>query len=159
LLGFSTVGELLGIGVWLEFAYNWMDETDDFYELVVGADYTFDFQTYVMVEYYRNTLAKNDYQDYTLNDWLRLLSQEQKALSRDQIYVFIQHPITDLINLGISSITSITDNSMAVIPTLNYNLSDNVDIFAYINLNIGKEGKSYARTLGRGGMIRVRVYF
>jgi hypothetical protein len=159
LLGFCTAGELLGIGVWIEFAYNWMDETDDFYELVAGADYTFDFQTYVMVEYYRNTLAKDDYQDYTLNDWLRLMSQEQKALARDQLYFLIQHPVTDLINLGISSIYSISDNSMALIPTLNYSLSENVDIFAYINLNIGKEGKSYAKTLGRGGMIRVRVYF
>jgi hypothetical protein len=87
------------------------------------------------------------------------MSQEQKALARDQLYFLIQHPVTDLINLGISSIYSISDNSMALIPTLNYSLSENVDIFAYINLNIGKEGKSYAKTLGRGGMIRVRVYF
>jgi len=159
LLGFSTAGELLSVGVWVEFAYNWMEETDDFYELVAGADYTFDFQTYVMVEYYRNTLAKNGYKEYTLNDWLRLMSQEQKAIARDQVYILIQHPVSDLISLGFSSIYSISDNSVALIPTLNYSLSENVDIMAYLNFNIGKDGKAYAHTLGRGGMIRVRVYF
>jgi hypothetical protein len=159
LLGVSTAGELLGLGVWAEYAYNKMETTKDFYELVVGTDYTFDFQTYVMVEYYWNTLGKTHYEDYTLNDWMRLMAMEQKAISRDQVYVFIQHPVTDLLNAGISSIYNISDNSFALIPTLNYSLSDNVDIFAYLNLNFGAEGKAFAKNLGNGGLIRVRVYF
>jgi hypothetical protein len=159
LLGVSTAGELLGLGVWAEYAYNKMETTKDFYELVVGTDYTFDFQTYVMVEYYRNTLGKTHYEDYTLNDWMRLMAMEQKAISRDQVYVFIQHPVTDLLNAGISSIYNISDNSFALIPTLNYSLSDNVDIFAYLNLNFGAEGKAFAKNLGNGGLIRIRVYF
>lgn len=159
LLGFNTAGELFGVGVLVEFAYNWMEKTENFYELVVGADYTFDFQTYLMIEYYRNTLAKSGYEDYSLNDWLRLMSQEQKALARDQLYILIQHPVSDLINLGISSIYCISDSSVALVPTLNYSLSENVDIMAYLNFNIGKEGKAYSHTMGRGGMIRVRVYF
>ncbi len=159
LLGVSTAGELLGLGVWAEYAYNKMETTKDFYELVLGTDYTFDFQTYVMVEYYRNTLGKTHHEDYTLNDWMRLMAMEQKAISRDQVYVFIQHPVTDLLNAGISSIYNISDNSFALIPTLNYSLSDNVDIFAYLNLNFGAEGKAFAKNLGNGGLIRVRVYF
>jgi len=159
LLGVSTAGELLGLGVWAEYAFNNMETTKNFYELVLGADYTFDFQTYVMVEYYRNTLGKTDYEDYTLNDWMRLMAMEQKALSRDQVYVFFQHPVTDLLTAGISSIYSISDNSLAFIPTLNYSLSDNVDIFAYLNLNFGAEGKAFAKNLGNGGLLRIRVYF
>jgi len=159
LLGASTAGELLGLGVWAEYAYNWMEDTKDFYELVVGSDYTFDFQTYVMVEYYRNTLGKTDYEDYNLNDWMRMLAFEQKAISRDQVYVFIQHPATDLLNIGLSSIYSISDNSLALVPTLNYSFSDNVEIFAYLNFNFGKEGKVFAKTMGNGGLIRARIYF
>jgi len=159
LLGVSTAGELLGLGFWAEYAYNKMELTENFYELVVGADYTFDFQTYVMVEYYRNTLGKTNYEDYTLNDWMRLMAMEQKALSRDQVYVFFQHPVTDLLTAGISSIYSISDTSLALIPTINYSLSDNVDIFAYLNLNFGAEGKAFAKNLGNGGLIRIRVYF
>ena len=62
LLGGSTAGELLGMGVWAEYAYNWMEGEDDFYELVIGGDYTFKSQTYVMFEYYRNTLGKSDFE-------------------------------------------------------------------------------------------------
>ncbi|NIM91580.1 MAG: hypothetical protein GTO17_11605 [Candidatus Aminicenantes bacterium] len=159
LLGFSTAGELLGLGVWAEYAYNKMETTKNFYELVLGTDYTFDFQTYVMIEYYRNTLGKTQYDDYTLNDWMRLMATEQKAISRDQVYVFVQHPVTDLLSAGISSIYNISDSSLALVPTLNYSLSDNVDIFAYLNLNFGAEGKAFAKNLGNGGLIRVRVYF
>lgn len=159
LFGASTAGELLGLGVWAEYGYNWMENSKDFCELVVGMDYTFNFFTYVMVEYYRNTLGKTDYQQYNLNDWMRLMTMEQKAISRDQIYSFIQHPVTDLLNIGISTLYSISDKSFALVPTLNYSLSDNVEIFAYLNINFGKEGTAFSKTMGNGGLIRARVYF
>jgi len=159
LLGVSTAGELLGLGVWAEYAYNWMEETDDFCELAAGADYTFDFQTYFLIEYYRNTLGKSDYRDYTLNDWMRSFAQEQKAVSRDQVYFLIQHPATDLMTVGMSAICSLSDHSLALVPTVMYSFSQNVDIYAYLNWNTGKEGTYFANTMGNGGFIRVRVYF
>lgn len=159
LLGASTAGEVLGLGVWVEYAYNWMENTDNFYELVVGTDYTFNFQTYMMVEYYRNTLGKTDYGQYNLNDWMRLLAMEQKSIARDQVYAFIQHPASDLMNIGVSTIYSISDNSLALAPTLSYSLSDNVEIFAYLNFNIGQEGKVFSKKMGNGGLIRARIYF
>jgi hypothetical protein len=159
LLGASTAGELLGMGTWAEFAYNWMEYSQNFYELVVGTDYTFDFQTYFMIEYYRNTLGKTESRRYTLNDWMRLFTAEQKAISRDQIYLFVQHPVTDLVNLGLQSVYSISDNSLALVPTLNYSLSENIDILAYLNFNLGSEGKVFAKSMGNGGMIRARIYF
>ncbi len=155
----QKAGELFGLGVWAEYAYNWMENSDDFYELVVGTDYTFDFQTYLMIEYYRNTLGKTAYMDYNLNDWMRLLAMEQKSITRDQLYVFIQHPATDLLNVGLSTIYSLSDKSMVLVPTLSYSFSDNVEIFAYLNLNTGREGKVFSKEMGNGGLIRVRVYF
>lgn len=159
LLGGSLVGELFGLGVWAEYGYNIMENSKDFHELVIGTDYTFDFQTYAMVEFYQNTLGKTDYEKYDINDWMRLFAAEQKAISRDQVYVFVQHPVTDLLILGLSSLYSISDNSLALIPTLNYSLSENVDIMAYLNLNLGKEGKVFSKSQGNGGLIRARVYF
>jgi len=159
LLGASTAGELLGLGVWAEYGFSRMDYSKDFYELVIGTDYTFDFQTYMMVEYYRNTLGKTDYKRYDINDWMRLFDAEQKAISRDQMYIFVQHPATDLVNLGLSNIYSISDNSLALVPTMNYSLSENLDIIAYLNYNFGKEGKVFSRRIGNGGLLRARVYF
>jgi len=159
MLGASTAGELLGLGVWAEYAHNWMEMSDDFYELVAGVDYTFDFQTYVMVEYYRNTLGKSDYRDYNLNDWMRFYASEQKAISRDQIYVMAQHPATDLLSVGLIGITSLSDNSVALVPTLLYSLSANVEVYAYLNLNFGSEGTAFSKSQGNGALIRLRVYF
>ncbi len=159
LLGLGTAGELLGLGVWGEFAYNWLERTENFYEWVCGLNYTFDFQTFVMLEYYRNTKGKPDYRDYTLNDWMRFYAAEQKAIARDQVYILIQHPVTDLMELGVQSVASISDHSIALVPTLQYSLSDHVDVFAYLNFNLGKEGTVFARTTGSGGLLRARVYF
>jgi hypothetical protein len=159
LIGGSTAGELFGFGVWAEYGYNDMETSDDFHEIVVGGDYTFDFQTYVMAEFFRNTSAKTDFRDYDINDWMRQLAAEQKSIARDQFYLFAQHPITDFIYLGLSTIYSISDNSAALVPTLNYNLAENVDILAYLNVNFGEEGKAFSRNTGSGGLLRARVYF
>jgi hypothetical protein len=159
MLGGSTVGELLGLGVWAEYAYNWMEKSENFYELVVGADYTFDFQSYVMMEFYRNTLGKSDYKDYDVNDWMRFLAAEQKSICRYQAYVFVQHPATDLLSIGLQTVYCISDNSMAFVPTLGYSISDNVEIYAYLNLNLGKEGTVYGKNMGNGGLLRLRAYF
>ncbi len=159
LLGASTAGEILGLGIWAEYAYNWMEISEDFYELVVGMDYTFNFQTYIMFEYYRNTLGKTDHTEYTLNDWMRVLTMEQKSITRDQLYAFLTHPVSDLMSLGVSTIYSLSDGSLALVPTLNYSLSDNVELFAYLNFNFGEEGKVFSQKMGNGGLIRVRVYF
>jgi len=159
LIGASTAGELLGLGVWSEYAYNTMEDTKDFYEFVAGSDYTFDFQTYVMVEYYRNTLGRTDDCQYTLNDWMRLFADEQKAITRDQCYLFIRHPVTDFISAGTSVIYSISDTSLALIPTVNYSFAENAVIMAYLNFNYGRKGSAYSRTTGNGGLLRMRIYF
>lgn len=159
LYGGNLEGELLGLGLWAEYAYNQMEITEDFQEIVIGSNYTFDFQTFVMVEYYRNTLGKENEQDYDLTDWMRYFTAEQKTLSKDQLYLLVQQPVTDFIDLGLMNIISLSDGSVAVVPTMNWSFSENVDITAYVNMNIGSEGKSFSESQGNGGLIRARIYF
>jgi len=159
MLGGFIDGELLGMGIWSEYAYNHMEQSESFYEWLIGLDYTFDFQTYIMVEYYRNTMGKTDVQKYTFNDWMRYFSLEQKAICRDQIYLFLQQPVTDFVQIGFSGIMSLSDKSFGLIPTLNWSLSDNVALLAYLNLYPGDEGTMYSRDLGNGMLIRMTAYF
>ncbi len=159
LLGAGTAGELIGLGLWAEYGYNAMQQSDDFQELVIGLDYTFDSRTYLMVETYRNTLGKTDKDQYTLNDWMRQLAAEQKAISRDQLYLLLQHPVTDFIDLGTSCLYSLSDQSVAIIPTLNYSFAANMQITAYININLGSDGSVYSTESGNSGLVRARVYF
>jgi len=158
-IGGDFAGELVGLGIWGEVAYNDMEITKNFWEEVLGLDYTFRSGTYLMGEYYRNTLGKTDYKKYDFNDWMQFISQEKKAISQDQVYASISYPATDLINIGCSAIVSINDGSVVVVPTIAYNIFQDVDLSAYLNFYLGKEGKTFGKNLGNGGMVRLRIYF
>ncbi|NQT27136.1 hypothetical protein HQ585_17410 [candidate division KSB1 bacterium] len=157
--GADVNGEIFGLGVWTEYAYSEMENSDNYYEWLLGADYTFESGTYCMAEFYRNTIGKQNDADYTFNDWLRYLNAKQKALSRDQVYGLIQHPVTDVMNLGLSGIYSISDGSAALLPTLSWTPDPNLEILAYINWLTGEDTQVYNSKLGNGGLIRARVYF
>ncbi|MFH1853594.1 MAG: hypothetical protein ABIA75_14760 [Candidatus Neomarinimicrobiota bacterium] len=159
LAGFSTAGELLGLGLWAEYGYNDLSVSEDFYELAAGIDYTLDWGTYLMAEYFCYSAGKTAVTDYTLNDWMRVYANEQKALSRDQLYLFAMHPLTDLTVASLSTIINISDGSTALVPALEYSFSDNVEITAYASFNLGKAGTVFDSDQGKGGIIRVRVYF
>jgi hypothetical protein len=161
LLGADFVGELFGLGVWAEGAYSFLEEeaSEDFYEFLVGTDYTFEGGLYMMCEYHHNSLGKSDYQTYDLNDWMRFFVGETKTISRDQIYGFIQYPLADLFMIGTSAIFSISDQSIAVVPMIQYNIFENVDLTLMFNLYLGEEGKVFSSSLGNGGFIRAQIYF
>ncbi|MCK4223562.1 MAG: hypothetical protein KAX39_00175 [candidate division Zixibacteria bacterium] len=159
MLGGDFAGELLGLGIWAEGAYNFVEESKDFWELVVGSDYTFDSELYLMLELYHHSLAKSDYRQYDLNDWLRFFYQEQKSITRDQLYCFVQYPATDLLKIGGSALVSLSDGSIAFVPTALYSFSENVELTLIGNINVGKEGKAYGNNQGHSLLLRSRVYF
>jgi hypothetical protein len=159
LTGFEFVGELFGLGVWGEGAYNFMETSDDFYEFLLGSDYTFESGLYFLLEYHRNERGKVRFEDYNINDWLRFYLGESKTISRDQMYGIISYPLADLINLQLLSIFSVNDGSAAVVPVIDYNIFENVDINVMGNIYTGSEGKLYNSKLGNGLVIRARAYF
>ena len=84
---------------------------------------------------------------------------ETKTITRDQLYLYAKHPVTDLIEIGCSSIVSLSDNSVAVVPMLTYNIFENVDVSCFGNFYVGDEGTAYSKNMGNGGQFRARVYF
>jgi hypothetical protein len=159
LVGCEFVGQLFGVGIWGEGAYNFVEETEDFYEFLVGADYTFESGLYFLMEYHRNERGKENYRDYNVNDWLRFYLGESKTISRDQMYGVVSYPITDLINLQLLSIFCVNDRSAAIVPVIDYNIFENVDINIMGNVYTGNQGRTYNSRLGNGLLIRARVYF
>lgn len=165
--GGDIVGELLGLGVWSEFGFNKMalkkgkgiDQIEDFYEIVVGSDYTFKSEFYIMGEYYKNSLAPSNSQDYSLNNWMWYLSAELKTVSRDQVLIMCQHPVTDLITLGFMTINSLSDKSTAFVPTMTHSIFQDVELTVYGNFYFGKEGDSFSNSLGNGVLVRLKSYF
>lgn len=159
LLGVDFVGELLGLGVWAEGAYNFMKQDDDFYEFILGIDYTFESGLYTLLEYHHNSQGKTDHTEYDLNAWMRYFAGETKTISQDQVYGFIQYPVADLIMIGGSTVFSISDQSIALVPMVYYSIFENVDLTLMLNLYVGEEGKIFSSSLGNGGFIRALVYF
>lgn len=159
LAGFEFVGELFGLGFWGEGAYNFMEISDDFYEFLIGTDYTFESGFYLLFEYHRNERGKTSYEDYNINDWLEFYLGENKTICRDQLYGMISYPMTDLINLQLLSIFSINDGSAAIVPVIDYNVFENVDLNIMGNIYTGREGRVYNSRLGSGAIVRARVYF
>jgi len=160
MLGADFVGELLGCGVWGEGVYNVMtDERENSYEYLVGGDYTFKNGFYTMFEYHHNSIAKDDYHNYDLNDWMRYITGEVKTISRDQLYGLTQYPITDLTTVGSMFIFSISDQSVVLVPMINSSLFENIDLTLMFNIFIGAEGKAFNHNFGNSGLLRATVYF
>lgn len=160
LVGVDFVGELFSLGIWAEGCYNFMENDDDnFHEILVGSDYTFESGLYTMLEYHHNSLGKTDHTEYDLNDWMRFFVGETKTISQDQVYGLIQYPVADLIMIGGSTVFSISDQSFALVPMIYYNIFENVDLTLMLNFYVGKEGKVFSSSLGNGGFLRAQVYF
>ena len=185
--GFDLAGELLGIGVWAEAAQNklhinssdWqhyqnqidyvrsmgigtfspMEIPTSYSEWVAGFDYTFEFQTYIMAEFYQNNFAKDNSTEYNFNDWMQYFLGEIKTIARNQIYGMIQHPITDLLTGSLSGIYCFSDGSYAILPMIVYNIFEDVDLTLIGNFYLGKDGTAYSKLLGNGFLARARAYF
>ena len=159
LLGIDMTGELFGIGCWTENAFNSMEDSIDYWENIIGVDYTFSSGWYVMSEYYHNDQGNDDCNEYSLNDWMRYFTDEAKTLARDQVYFYSFYPITDLTNVGGSVVYAVSDNSTLLIPTLEYSISDDVVLTLFGSVYTGKEGAMYSNDMGNGAIIRLRAYF
>ncbi len=159
LYGVDVVGQLLGLGVWLEGTYNVMETSDDYAEVLLGVDYTLDSGTYLVGEYYHNSGGKDDYLKYSLNDYMRYFSGELRSMGTDNIFCYIDHPATDLLSIGASVIYCISDVGVAVVPQILCSLFQDVDFTMMGNLYAGKSGTTFSSDLGQGGLVRLRVYF
>jgi hypothetical protein len=159
LFGGDIVGELLGLGVWGEFGYNRIDNENNFSEIDIGFDYTLDNGTYILSEYYHNERAKSDYKELELNDWLRYLTAGIKTITRDNLYLYVDYPLTDLIHINNSLVGSLNDYSFALIPGANYSFQENIELQLFINLSLGEDLKSYTSEQGQSGLLRMRIYF
>ncbi len=159
LLGGDFAGELLGLGVWGEAAFNNMEVSDDYIEGLIGADYTFDSGCYLLNEFYVNEQGATDKRDYDVNRWMRFLTAERKTVTRAQWYLYGSVPATDLLSVGGSIITSLSDGSFVVVPTMAYNIATNLDLTLFGNIYAGEEGAAYSPKLGQGGLLRLRYYF
>jgi len=157
--GFDLVGELFGLGVWFEGAWNRMEKSEDFGEWVLGVDYTWEKGFYMLLEYFHSDLGEVSKRNYTLNSWMRYLAGETRSISKDNIYLYGNYPATDLLNVGLSFLHSLSDGSVALVPMIEYSILEDLDLEFFGGINLGSEGTVYSEELGNGMMLRLTWYF
>jgi len=158
LLGGDFSGQLFGLGIWGEGAYNRMELSDNYGQYLVGSDYTFESGLYLTGEYYHNGLGRTNKENYTFGDWMRLMSSQGENLGQNYIFAGGSYPITELWNWSNFLLFNFDDKSGLIFPWFSYSLNDNTEVLFVGYLPFGS-AKSEFGEFGAGGFARIRVYF
>jgi hypothetical protein len=158
LLGADFSGQLLGVGVWGEGAYNLMESSEDFGQYLLGADYTLENGLYFMGEYYKNGVGKTNKEHYDFNDWMRFLGDEGENLGRDYLFLGERYPIGELWTWANYMVINLNDPSGVFFPWFDYSLGNNTELSFVGYVPFGERETEFGE-FGIGGFARIRVYF
>ena len=158
LFGGDFSGEIFGLGLWAEGAYNSMDRDENYFQLVVGSDYTLENGLYMMSEYYHNGRGASSANAYTFNAWMRLFGSDGENLGRDYVFAGPTYPLTELIYGSIFVVLNMNDGSSVLYPYVSYSLNDNTQLTLIGYVTFGKSDSEFG-AFGPGGIVRIRAYF
>ncbi|MEE9167965.1 MAG: hypothetical protein V3U24_10975 [Candidatus Neomarinimicrobiota bacterium] len=158
MIGGAAVGELFKWGVWGEGGWISVESDEEFLEFLVGADHTFDFSTYLLLEYYHNGNGFLNRENLRLEDYLSYFSGEAHSLMQDYVFLFVNHPVTDLLTLGMFGIANLNDESAVINPQLEYSLFEDVVLSLLLSTSRGHDDSEFG-VQDWGVRLRVRAYF
>lgn len=161
-IGFDFTGELFTLGFWGEGTYNMpiegSIEPDNYTEFVLGLDYTFTNELYLMSEYLHRSEGVPSSLNYSLSDFLKLFYGEITSIGTDYLLCGMNYPITDYIKIQLYSIFNLRDESWILIPWMVWDAADNLEVDLSLNFFIGEDGSEYGE-YPHSALLRFRVYF
>jgi hypothetical protein len=162
------VGQVGEVGVHAEGGWAFVDAEgevgtlahaeEDHARFLVGMDYTFTFQTYVLLEYLYLGQGRTDRSQITLNDRMAALTGEVLAVDRNTLFAGVSHPITDLTELAVYGIVGVDDPSATINPWLTANIASDYELSLSAYVPIGAEDSQVGRA-GAGGFLRLKAHF
>ena len=169
IFGLDVAGEVGGVGLWLEGAYNRMhldDWTDlepiaqqAWYEVEAGTSYTIRGGTTFMAEYLYNERGASYSDDYTLWRWLLYMDQTLRTLGQHYGTATVQVPLGRLhTDLAVSAIANLSDGSWLLNPWVSYDWGQNLEISLYGALGFGGD-EGEMSSFGQAGTLRARFSF
>lgn len=158
LYGGSIVGELAGAGLWIEGAWNQLENQEEFFEAAIGTDYTFENGLYIIMEYLRNENGVSNKENLDINHYLQYFNGETHSLMQDYLFGFLNYPLNDFIQLGLLGFGNLNDNSAAINPQILWNLFQDVDMTIMYSHFIGDNNSEFG-VQDWGWRIRLRGYF
>lgn len=168
LIALEFSGEIGGVGIHGEGGYAFIDEPEytgsltragmDHERFLIGVDYTFENQLYVLLEYMRFGQGRDDPDDMTLNDRFAYLTGEIITSNTDTLYLGLRYPLTDLLDISLYSIVNCNDPSVILNPWLIWDVHPGWKLSASMTIPLGEEDSSLGR-MGVSGLLRLRFSF
>lgn len=146
--GIGTAG-LLGGAAWrADGTWTFLQDGDDYLSLVVNTDYAWvwlDKNFYGFIEYYFNGLGENDYQHAITNPDIteRLARGELFVIGRNYLSGHIQIELHPLLKLSFSAINNLEDPSGILQPYATWDIIQNLQMTAGVNVSYGAKGTEY----------------
>lgn len=180
LFGLELTGEIGGIGVWGEGAFNLTDRKRRsprlepfgnptcadglgqlcWFEALVGANYTFEGGVVVQAEYLYNGRGYTDSGQYMLSDWYAYMEQTVRYLGAHYVTGMVQIPIAEIhVSLTAMAIANLSDGSMLFTPWVQWDWSQYLALTLYGALNYSDDATDEFRTVGHAGYLRFRFSF
>jgi len=143
LLGLDVARAIGGAGFWLEAAYvipQKEESSKNYFRASLGMDYNFTGTFYGFFEYHFNSPGKGKPEEYPL--FFSNIAFTQGAdylLGRHYLNLGTTLQISPLIPFSGMVIINMTDGSMILSPTIEYNIAENIYLSAGAYLGIGKQ--------------------
>lgn len=170
MLGFEVTGEIGGMGLWGEAAFNMMRRRSweglerigrpDWIEALAGLSYTFRGGTTIMVEYLYNSRGGDDSEAYTLWQWLAYLDQTIRTLGQHYATATVQVPASRIhTTFSVTSIVNVSDPSILINPWIRFDWTQHLAVMLYGAFTWGHTPESEFSSFGQAGYLRLRFSF
>jgi hypothetical protein len=168
LIAGELAGEWKGVGIHGEGGYVIVDEpenSEDFSvasknheRFLVGTDYTFESQWYVLVEYMRLGERASSKSEIDLNDRMAFFSGETLVIGKDTVFARVSYPLTDLTEISLNTIVNANDQSALLNPWVLIDLFPAVKLTLTLYVPVGDE-ESQNGKFGVSGFARLKIFF
>ncbi len=165
--GADLAGQIGEVGVWAEIAvnnplYSGMEYTDFdslYVQADLGLDYTFTNGLYMILEYYYNGLGRTDPADYGARELIYMLSGEMAGFARHYLFGGLSHTFGNYTNASLFALGNLVDASVMLLPSVSYDVSDNITAELGAQIGIGDKKKSEYGGMFPNLLLTVTGYF
>ena len=154
MLGFDWTRPIGGAGFWLEAGYvfdkslnsEYRNSDNDFFRATIGCDYSLRDGTYLYMEYHYNGAGVNN-----MDEWGKAMSNRAYLeasgylIGKHYLAPGISYQLTPLIILNGQVLANAGDPSFFIMPTVEYNIAENIYLSGGAYLGLGGGATFYIR--------------
>lgn len=163
LLAAGVSGEIGKLGLHAEGGHAWLNREDypgeqgleestedpfskDHSRFLIGMDYSFENELYLVLEYYQEGLGKKSPDEYTVNDRMAFNAGERETIGRDNVFLGAKYPIAGMASIELYNIINANDPSVLLNPWLTFSPNDMINVSLSAQIPVGKDETSVSKS-------------